>query len=338
MKTPLAVCSLLVVLAGAASPAFAPISCGAAIRFGQTSATGYRSELAAARGEVVETGRLTIRNFDLGDPHPGKNLFAAVAKNDSTETVTLGLDLRAVPGFWLAPNVQSQYLYPVAPHQERQVSGEYEFSRLSAESVLRVRFFFPKVGDNGVTELGKPFFEKKYAVGLANPADDFDLSKLFGNRTTEHLVVYWARSLGTNASLDAEVARREAAYRRISQILGVASPQPVRLVFYADAASKTRDTHHTGDGLAYDDTIIEVYGKVDPFHELTHILARQLGDPLAMFNEGVAVYVSEWMGADALNAPGLAGHEDRRGGGCASPPGQLYPARRAFHVHRYRAG
>lgn len=285
----------------------AVIAAGAAVCLAQTSPAGYQSELAAARAEVVQSGHLTIRDFELGTPHPGKNSFTAMAKNDSDNTLTLGLDLRAVPGLWLAPNVQLQYLFPLAPHEERQISGDYEFSRLSAESTLRVRFFFPEVKPDGVTEFGKPFFEKKYSVGQDNPADDFDVAKLFEKRITGHFVIYCARSLGPSANLDKEVEQREAAYRRISQMLGVTSPQPIRLVFYADAASKTRDTHHIGDGLAYDETIIEIYGKVDLFHELTHVLAGQLGDPPALFNEGLAVYVSELMGADALKDLGSPG-------------------------------
>jgi len=282
-------------------------SCAGLAGFAQAPPSGYQSELAAARAEIVRTACLTIRDLDLGDPHPGKNNFVTIASNSCNDTLTLGLDLRAVPGFWLSPSVQGQFLFPLAPHQERQIQAEYEFVRLSAEATLRLRFFFPEVRPGGVTQFGRPFFERKYALGRHNPADDFELDKLFEMRATDHFVVYCSRSLALGSKLDAVAGEREAAYRRISELLGVSAVEPIRLVFYADAASKTRDTGDTGDGSGYDDTIIEVYGKVDPFHELTHVLADRWGDPPALFNEGLAVYVSERMGADALKDLGSPG-------------------------------
>src|SRR5262249_1333907 len=47
--------------------------------------------------------------------------------------------------------------------------------------------------------------------------------------------------------------------------------------------------------------------KLDPFHELTHILAGKLGNPPAILNEGLAVYISERLGADALKYLGSPG-------------------------------
>jgi len=275
--------------------------------FGQSPSNDYRSELAAARAEVIQADSLTISGLDLGEPHPGKNVFTAVVKNKSTNEITLGLDLRAVPGLWLRRNMQAQFLFPVGPHWERQIQGEYEFVRMSEDATLRVQFFFPEVKAGGVTEFGKPFFEKTYAVGRNNPAVDFNEAKLFEKRATEHFVIYCARSLGTGANLDAIAEQREAAHRKISEMLGTTDPEPIRLVFYSDPETKTRDTSHTGNGLAYDHTIIEVYGTIDPYHEMTHILAARLGDPPAMFNEGLAVYISEQMGADALKGLGSPG-------------------------------
>ena len=47
--------------------------------------------------------------------------------------------------------------------------------------------------------------------------------------------------------------------------------------------------------------------KLDPYHELAHILAGQLGHPPAFLDEGFATYVSEAFGWDALMYLGSPG-------------------------------
>jgi hypothetical protein len=56
-------------------------------------------------------------------------------------------------------------------------------------------------------------------------------------------------------------------------------------------------------GWAYGSTMVEVYGpegRLDPFHETTHVLMRHAGSPPAAYNEGFAVYMSQRLGADPL--------------------------------------
>jgi len=275
--------------------------------FGQTG--DYVSDLAAARQEVIQTETLTIQKLDLGEPHPGKNRFTALIKNKTNEVMTLGLDLRTEPGVW-PYGWQVQFLFLVWPKGEREIEAEYEFAHLTPEASLRVRFFFPQVAAGGVTQFGEFFFQKKYFVGKGNKAVDYDLSQRFQEHDSEHFRIYFFPSSLAARDLSAIVAQRESAFRRISELLGAADPEPVRLIFFPDGETKRRDTGHTGDGWAFDRTIVEVYNeqtKLDPYHELTHILAGRLGEPPALFNEGFAVYVSELMGADALKALGSPG-------------------------------
>jgi hypothetical protein len=275
--------------------------------FGQTR--DYLSELAAARQEVIQAETLTIQKLELGEPHPGKNRFTALVKNKTNQVVTLGLDLRTEPGVWPS-GWQTQFLFLVWPAGEREIEAEYEFARLSPEASLRVRFFFPQVAAGGVTQFGGFFFQKKYFVGRGNKAVDYDLSQRFLERDSEHFRIYFFPASLAARDLSAIATQREAAFRRISDLLGVANPEPVRLFFFPDGETKRRETGHTGDGGAFDRTIVEVYNeqtKLDPYHELTHILAARLGSPPALFNEGFAVYVSELMGADALKALGSPG-------------------------------
>lgn len=278
--------------------------------FSQTPSGDYLSELAAARREVIQTHTLTIQKLDLGEVRPGKNGFSAVVKNQTDKTLTLGLDLRAVGGIW-PTGWQRQFLFLVWPGHEQEIAAEYEFPHLSAEAWLRVSFFFPQVTADGVTQMGRFFFQKKYSVGRGNKAVDYDLSQRFQEHDSEHFRIYVLPSSLAAREIDTIAEQREAAFRKISAMLGLSNAPTVRLVLFPDAKTKTSETGHMGDGWAFGQNIVEIYNeqtKLDPYHELTHILAGQLGDPPAMFNEGFAVYVSELMGADALKflgAPGM---------------------------------
>ena len=273
--------------------------------FPQSQNTDYRSELDAARAEAIETDSLTIKTLDLGEARPGINHFSAVVKNKTANILTLAVDLRAEPGLWFL-NVQRAYPFLIWPHGETTIEASYEFMRLADESTLRVRFFFPEVKAGGATDFLPPFFGKTYLLGKQNPAAD--VTKLFERHDTKHFRIYCARTSPAAQNEEAIGNEREAAYEKISKLLGVEYPEPIILALYSDPESKRHDTHHIGDGLALGNNMVEIYGKIDPYHELTHVLAGRLGDPPAMLNEGLAVYVSESMGADALkqlSSPGL---------------------------------
>jgi hypothetical protein len=112
-----------------------------------------------------------------------------------------------------------------------------------------------------------------------------------------------------------ELARqRESAAVVIGGLLGVDPPTDVRMVFYPDSATKTTDTRHIGNGWANNSIIVEIYNdsvQVDPYHELTHIIAARLGSPPAWLDEGLATYLSERLGADALALLGAPGRSVR---------------------------
>jgi len=76
------------------------------------------------------------------------------------------------------------------------------------------------------------------------------------------------------------------------------------LILFEDPKLKQRATGHRGTGWAFGKTIVEVYNneqKLDPYHETTHIIMRTFGNPPALLNEGFAVYMSERLGAPALD-------------------------------------
>ena len=107
-------------------------------------------------------------------------------------------------------------------------------------------------------------------------------------------------------------AERAKGLRQIEEILGARLTARIRLVFYPDSATKTRETGHIGNGFADGTTIVEIYNaeiQLDPYHEIAHIVGGEVGEPPALFDEGFATYVSERLGSPVLR---YLGHADAR--------------------------
>jgi hypothetical protein len=274
----------------------------------QSKTPDYVSELESARHESIKTDSVSIQSIELGEAHPGSNHFSALASNTTNDTVMVSLDLRADGGL-LVRKWQEQFVFLVYPHEQKKLEADYQFQHLWPDATLRVRFAFPEVRKNGVTEIKDYFFNKTYSVGAGNKAVDFDPVK-FQKLDSQHFEVSCFPDSLASKELGSIVEERELAFQKISATLGVTYSRTIRLFFFPDAASKKNATGHTGDGFAFDNNIVEVYNektKVDPYHELTHIIAGQLGDPPAAFSEGLAVYMSESLGADALKDFGSPG-------------------------------
>jgi hypothetical protein len=122
-------------------------------------------------------------------------------------------------------------------------------------------------------------------------------------RSTEHFDFYYYRSSTARNEIDAICAQKEKGFQEICQFLGKNSGVQITFVFFEDEKTKIQETGHQGKGWAYGSTIVEVYNrqtKLDPYHEISHILMQSYGNPPALFNEGFAVYISEHLGAAAL--------------------------------------
>jgi hypothetical protein len=126
-------------------------------------------------------------------------------------------------------------------------------------------------------------------------------------RVTDHFDVYYFKGSVAEREIDRIAQQREQGYRRVCNFLGTDSDIRICLVFFEDGQTKQRQTGHQGAGWAYGNTIVEVYNeneKLDPYHETVHILMGPAGSPPALFNEGFAVYMSERLGAHALESLG----------------------------------
>ena len=122
-------------------------------------------------------------------------------------------------------------------------------------------------------------------------------------RVTDHFDIYYSKGSTAEKEIDRIAQQKEQGYRQICAFLGADSDIRICMVFFEDGRTKQRQTGHQGAGWAYGNTIVEIYNeqeRLDPYHETTHILMGPVGSPPALFNEGFAVYMSERLGAPAL--------------------------------------
>ena len=137
-------------------------------------------------------------------------------------------------------------------------------------------------------------------------ADRDDMERLLLAKTqtfnTQRFEIHYYKNSTAERELRSLGQTRERGYAQIVEFLGLSglpSDKKITLFLFEDMKTKFLDTRHIGLGGASGDTIWEVYNKkqrVDPYHETTHILMRPYGDPPAVLNEGVAVYMSERLG------------------------------------------
>lgn len=122
-------------------------------------------------------------------------------------------------------------------------------------------------------------------------------------RSAEHFDIYFSRDSTAERRIEHLVQEKERGYHQICDFLGNDPQMRIRLVLFEDMKTKHWQTGHQGMGWAYGKTIVEVYNEteqLDPYHETVHILMGPVGSPPALFNEGFAVYMSQRLGACAL--------------------------------------
>jgi tetratricopeptide (TPR) repeat protein len=113
----------------------------------------------------------------------------------------------------------------------------------------------------------------------------------FKVRVSEHFIVYYFPSSDAESDLDKIVLRRERILQRLCREMGVEWSGRAVLFLYPDAEVARKLTGHRGDGWTYGRTVVEVYGarrRIDPNHEMVHLVASRIGAPPVLFSEGLA--------------------------------------------------
>lgn len=139
----------------------------------------------------------------------------------------------------------------------------------------------------------------------------------FEHRQSKQFVFYATPGTPAHKAMDDLLAEHEAALAEIVEFLGTQPPDRIVVFCYPDGLTKRYCTGHTGNGLARGNMIAMVYNKdvhLDPYHELTHVVARDLGSPPAMFAEGLAVWMQKghvWSGRPVDATAGDLRKQDR---------------------------
>ena len=258
-------------------------------------------EVPAVAPETVRVGRFRVEQLDFGAPHLGANVLHATAVNEEERPFAVVLEVRAYAGQWSPAVTADTVRIILAPHERRDISAPYRFARFTVEASLRVSIFLLEPMQQTLQDENL-VFRRWYDVGAHSPSA-VDLGTGMVRRQTPHLDLFAPAGSVAASNLSAVAAARERAIAQIADLLNVSFEGRIRLVLYPDSASKTRATGHVGMGMASGRDIVEIFAEsihVDPFHEITHIVASALGTPPSMIDEGFATYMSERLGADAL--------------------------------------
>jgi len=113
----------------------------------------------------------------------------------------------------------------------------------------------------------------------------------FKVRESESFIFYYFPGSDAEKDMERIIPQREKILQRLQKDFQVKLSGKAVFFFYPDAETARRVTGHRADGWTYDRTIVEVYGprrKIDPSHELVHLVARQIGTPPVLLAEGLA--------------------------------------------------
>ena len=132
--------------------------------------------------------------------------------------------------------------------------------------------------------------EYRFAVNNDYPAFKYEIK--------ENTVLYYLPDDEyVKEKVSSIIRKRREAVQYLSTAIYPEFADTIVIFLFPDHASKTTFTAHQGMGWALPNkTIYEVHNeneKVDPYHELVHVISAKIGNPPAMFNEGHAVYHHE---------------------------------------------
>jgi len=275
-----------------------------------------KSELIEKKIAANKQDVFTIKNIDMDEFCWGLNKFRVEAKNNSSNTQYLGtLVHTSYPeSGWFGTKAGIYDAFEFKPKEEKTFIGEYfiapEHGKCMVTLVLSSMLDDPETIYDLACEIKKELFFTEFSFSnqrindIKMPQRKLEKFKFqqeslkpalppFEVKETEHFVFYYFPQTLAEKDIDKIANEREGALKRISNMISIDYEGKIIVFFYPDAESKLNVVKHRGSGVAYDSTLVEIYNeqtKVDPNHEICHAVARLLGNPPAMFNEGFAVY------------------------------------------------
>ena len=255
---------------------------------------------ARAEGAPPAPSSLRVERTDFGRVSWGRNSLRLRLRNDSDRASSLALRIRSAFED-SGSGIVWEAVYPalVPPHDTGEITLDY-FVRPDHG---RLRVTLTAEGGEGsvIHREAKEFtFEapyrgdyvlQPYRLAREGVAWEGRILPPFRVRGSEHFIVYSFPSSAAEADLEKIIGRRERIFARLSREMNVRFSGKAILFFYPDPELARRITGHRGDGWTYGRTIVEVYGprrKIDPNHEIVHLLASGIGSPPVLFSEGFA--------------------------------------------------
>lgn len=127
---------------------------------------------------------------------------------------------------------------------------------------------------------------------------------VFTSISSEHFDLYtFDGHLNEQKRLDF-LNKRESAYQEISDFFELKKSLAINIFLFENQQLKYNRTGHKGLGWGFDNNIVEVFNdsiRIDPYHELAHVLGYTLNKPPALIDEGTAVYLSQLYGNNAFS-------------------------------------
>ncbi|WP_319500410.1 hypothetical protein [uncultured Draconibacterium sp.] len=127
---------------------------------------------------------------------------------------------------------------------------------------------------------------------------------LFTSISSEHFNLYTFEGHLSEKTKSNFLNERESAYRQISYFFQINTDLSVNIFLFKSKPTKYNLTGHEGFGWGFDNNIVEVFNnsiRLDPYHELAHVIGYTLNKPPAMIDEGTAVYLSQLYGDKAFS-------------------------------------
>ena len=247
-----------------------------------------------------------VLQIDTGDKAWGLNVLKVHVKNTLNVKRQIYIHIGGRPGKGQLGFGQGKG-YEIPPGQDMHIEHWYWIPPSHGTGTVKVSFTDPVTDEPQYEE---PFLVKTEELAFAIPnykCNNLDINaKLPRDRykgmrhldafkvfTSDHFVIYCSPDTPAFPDIRKIIATRETALKALCDFAGTAPKDKIIVFFYPDQQTKFMCTIHTGDGMARGNTLAEVYNektKLDPSHELAHILMSQLGGPPAMFNEGFATW------------------------------------------------
>jgi hypothetical protein len=266
--------------------------------------------------KTISPAPFEVLEIDLGDRTWGWNLMKVHVLNKLDEKRVIYTNIR---GTRHGGNFEMSNQCEVPSHADRWIEVWYFVAPYHLTANVKVKLIAPAEGID--VRAQEPFHVEtadfsfpipNYKCNSINITEKMpELEKYFkGVRHLEPLkpfprdriVFYCSPDTPAFNDIEAIALRRESALKELCDFANVTPKEKIAIFFFPDQLTKKMCTGHEGDGLARGNDIYEVYNetvKLDPYHELAHIVMGQVGDPPAMFNEGFAAYIQEnhkWAG------------------------------------------